>query len=263
MRWAFFQSSPDLHDSTNDPFSSGWRREKLSHRAIALGLAIAIEILFLLALLQLGPALVAKKITPPTLTTFEMLPAEVANKVKKVVKSGGAPPAKAPTPRTAPVIAPVIPKSPMVIMSKEDFAASDISKLSKQGGNDGSGTGKGSGSAMGPGEGPGGEPMYNAEWYREPTDGELAPYLPKGAPVGSWALIACKTIEHYGVENCQQLGESPAGSGLARALRLASWQFKVRPPRIGGKPLIGAWVKIRFDFTRAKEDNSIPGIGPN
>jgi hypothetical protein len=239
MSWAFLQPASD------------WRREKLSHRAIALALAIAIELLFLLALLQLGP-LASKKLPPPTTTTFQMLPAEVAEKVTKVVKSGGAPPAKTPTPRSAPILT----------MSKDEFAATDISKLPKNGGNEGSGAGKGSGSAMGPGEGPGGEPMYNAEWYVEPPRGALALYLPNGAPPNSWGMVACKTIPNYGVENCQQIGESPAGSGISRALRLAAWQFKVRPPRIGGRALMGVWVRIRFDFTSSVKDPDSSG-GPN
>ena len=63
-------------------------------------------------------------------------------------------------------------------------------------------------------------------------------------------MITCKTIANYQVENCRSLGESPVGSGLSRAMRQSAWQFRIRPPRINGKPMIGAWVKIRIDFTQ-------------
>jgi hypothetical protein len=247
MSWEFLKPSSD------------WRREKLSHRAVALALAIAIEILFLLALLQIVPTPFSKKPITPTLTTFDVMPEEAPAITPKPKKAGGAPPAKAVTPPSAPVIAKAIPH-PILTMSHDEFAATDISKLPKAGGAEGSGSGKGKGSAYGPGEGPGGEPMYNAEWYTEPTHGELAQYLPNGAPPGSWGMVACKTIPNYGVENCQQLGESPVGTGISKALRLAAWQFKVRPPRLGGKPLIGVWVRIRFDFTGSRSSNDGPPV---
>ena len=114
-------------------------------------------------------------------------------------------------------------------------------------------SGPDSGSVYGPGEGPSGARLYNAEWYREPSRAELAGYMPAGSPPVGWAMIACHTIADYRVENCRELGESPVGLGRARALRQAAWQFRVRPPRIGGRRLIGTWVRIRFDFVQEAE----------
>ncbi len=105
----------------------------------------------------------------------------------------------------------------------------------------------------GPGQGPGGAPLYNAEWVREPTHAELAGYLPQGAPPDSWAVIVCRTVKGNHVEDCQELEESPRGSRLASALREAAWQFRVRPPRKGGEPMWGTWVRIRFDFTTSDD----------
>jgi protein TonB len=138
-------------------------------------------------------------------------------------------------------------------MNSADMAASDISKMHGDSGAGDSAGGNNGGAAYGPGAGPGGARLFNAEWYREPRDAELAHYLPPAEP-GAWADIACKTIEAYHVENCRSLGESPPGSGLARGLREAAWQFLVRPPRVNGKAQIGAWVRIHFDFTRAPKD---------
>jgi hypothetical protein len=107
-----------------------------------------------------------------------------------------------------------------------------------------------SGSVYGPSAAPGapgGGRLFNAEWYREPTDAELAFYMPRG--VVGWGIIACQTVERFHVDNCREIGDSPPGSGMARAVREAAWQFLVRPPRINGKPQIGAWVRIRIDLT--------------
>jgi protein TonB len=60
-------------------------------------------------------------------------------------------------------------------------------------------------------------------------------------------LVACKTIANNRVDDCVELDQSPAGSHLAAAIRQAAWQFRVRPPRKGGRPLIGAWVRILIE----------------
>lgn len=104
-----------------------------------------------------------------------------------------------------------------------------------------------------------GKTLYAAEWLREPTDAELGFYLPRtGVPAGSWAMIACRTVAGFRVEDCQEMGDSRPGSGLARAIRNAAWQFRVKPPRIDGRYQVGEWVQIRIDFSRPAEDARPP-----
>lgn len=97
------------------------------------------------------------------------------------------------------------------------------------------------------GSGPNGEPLYAAAWYREPYDDELRGYLSTATGPG-WGLIACRTAPDFRVEDCVKIDEYPTGSNIARAALAAAWQFKVRPPRIGGQPKIGEWVRIRIDY---------------
>lgn len=108
-----------------------------------------------------------------------------------------------------------------------------------------------SGSAQGDsarvGTAPNGEPMYAAAWYRKPYDDELRGYLSTATGPG-WGLIACRTAPDYRVEDCVGLEEYPRGSMIVRSILAAAWQFKVRPPRIGGRPQIGEWVRIRIDY---------------
>ena len=70
---------------------------------------------------------------------------------------------------------------------------------------------------------------------------------PRNAPDGC-GLIACKTMPDDRVDDCVELDQSPRGSHLAAAVRQAAWQFRVRPPRKGGRALIGPWVRIRIDY---------------
>ncbi|MCH7628606.1 MAG: hypothetical protein IH997_07805 [Proteobacteria bacterium] len=142
-----------------------------------------------------------------------------------------------------------------IVMSRKDFASADIGKMARAAPSAGQGQGEGGGAASGVGEGPGGATLYAAQWYREPRDAEIGPYLPATRAPGSWAMIACRTIQDYHVEDCREMDESPRGSGLARALRQAAWQFLVRPPRVDGKAQLGTWVRIRFDFTKPKAES--------
>lgn len=135
-------------------------------------------------------------------------------------------------------------------MSKSDLAAADIGKMKGSAkGSDSNGKGNGSDTAYGPGEGPGGVRLYRADWYRKPTDAELATYMPKRGQLSGWGLIACQTIDHYHVDNCRILGESPRGSGFGRAVQNAAWQFLVKPPRVDNQVQLGKWVSIRIDYT--------------
>lgn len=97
------------------------------------------------------------------------------------------------------------------------------------------------------GTAPNGEPLYAARWYREPTRQELSGYL-STATAPAAALIACRTVPDYYVEDCVLLSESPQGSQIGRAVMAAAWQFRVRPARVGGREKFGSWVRIRIDY---------------
>lgn len=242
-------------------------------RATGLGLALIAHILVVIVLVKLAPEAPPPPEKPHRPNAFRLLPepkpappTPVVAKAKR--PTGGAPPPRPTPPAEAHSPKPPQPEMPFLIGGKEMFEAADLSKLPRHpGSGDGQSSGKDSKGTYGPGEGPGGETLYNAEWYREPTSAEINGYLPASAHQTGWGLIACKTIPDYRVENCRVLGESPPGSGLARAMRQAAWQFRVRPPRINGRPVIGAWVRIRYDLTITTEKPSnrrpIPGGPPD
>lgn len=97
------------------------------------------------------------------------------------------------------------------------------------------------------GSGPNGEKLYAAAWQREPYESEVRGYLSTAQPP-SWALIACRTVADFRVDDCVALGESPRGSQIARAVLAMAWQFRVLPPRVGGRYQVGEWVRIRFEY---------------
>ena len=226
-----------------------WQRPSARQRALVIGLTLVAELLFLLVLLGFGPASLTGR-DPGRPTLVDLINASPASEPAPTQsKSAEAEVQAARAPQTD---TPKLPPSPLakssfVKLTSDEFAAADISKLGSAGGQ-GRSSGETSASV---GTGPGGATLYKAEWYREPTDAELAGYLPgRSIEPGSWAEVACKTIPDNRVENCQAIGESPPGSGLGKALRLAGWQFRIRPPRIDGKPQVGTWVKVHIEFTR-------------
>jgi protein TonB len=98
------------------------------------------------------------------------------------------------------------------------------------------------------GTAPDGEPLYAAAWHTRPRADQLRGYLATANGPG-WGLIACRTAPGFRVEDCVGLSEYPQGSQINRAVLAAAWEFKVRPPRIGGRSLVGSWVRIRIDYT--------------
>lgn len=227
--------------------SSYLDRRSLPSRIVSLLIAVGISLLIVFMLLTLGALPPHVVDTGLKLITVSLQP-EAGSSPKREEAVAKRQPEK--PVEKQPLPPPIIPKLNMLVLSREEFAATDIAKLPRapSPGASNDKAGEGEGAAEGAGEGPGGERLYNAEWYREPTRAEMATYLPSGISEDAWAMIACKTVARYRVEDCQELAESPPGSGLARALRLASWQFLVRPPRVGSKSEVGAWVRIRFDF---------------
>lgn len=246
--------------------SSDRDRPPLWRRAAGIVLALVAELLLVAMLLTLAPE--ATRRLAETTATFRLLPeprlAPVRTRTVARIKrpSGGA----SPRARTRPAVAaaappPSAPRSNafanVVPLTRAELDAADIATMpthpaatqAEAADAGGTGVGKGSGPDDGSGAGPNGERLYDADWYVRPTDAELSPYLRAGAPRTGWGEVACQTVEDHRVENCEQLGESPLGSGFARAVREAAWQFRVMPPRIGGRPMIGAWVRIRIDYT--------------
>lgn len=221
-------------------------RPPLRRRASGFGLALAVNGALVLALLTLG-VIPRPERTPGEATVVDLIPESHSRRAERPV----APSPDRPLPKPPPIVLPVKPtiapppaadaSPPWIEMNSADMTAGNIGNLPKAGPNDGD--------SEEVGRGPHGEILYAAEWARRPTDAELAGYLPRNARDG-WGLIACRTIANNRVDDCVELGQSPPGSHLASAVRQAAWQFRVRPPRKGGKPMVGEWVRIRIDYER-------------
>jgi protein TonB len=239
--------------------STPYERPPLRRRASGLALALSVNLGLLFVLLTLGQfSPEAKKASRALVVdllpeSHSEAPSQTRGAQKPIVRSE---PRTTPLPKP-PIVLPAKPtiavppptpaptqdKSwPLIPMSKEDMAAADISNLPK-------GAAESAGDSEVVGKGPHGEVLYAAEWARHPTDAELGGYLPRNAPDG-WGLIACRTIPGDRVDDCIELDQEPRGSHLASAVRQAAWQFRIRPPRKNGVPLIGSWVSIRIDYER-------------
>ncbi|PZQ61138.1 MAG: hypothetical protein DI544_06075 [Sphingomonas taxi] len=246
--------------------SSYRTRDDAGSRVISTLLALAVAAAIVFALLTMGGVVRGDFGDGRRLTTFDVTnegaserkptqrretrQRQAAQRSETPVTPTPAQP-RPPTP-APPVPDPVLHLPGVMILSRSDYAAADIGRIkgtagpvAAPGGDSGDGD-----TSETVGLGPGGEPLYAAEWYRKPTRAETSTYMPAGRT--GWGMVACRTAPRYHVEDCRELGETP-GSGIARGLRQAAWQFLVRPPRKGGTPQIGAWVRIRFDITSGGE----------
>lgn len=245
---------------------SDWSETSPRRRIAGLVGAAIVHLLLLALLLNLAPPW--EKRTPPagSITILPLPPSPDEPAVRRSPKpaaqrsDGGAPPAPAaPPPPTTPRQADQ-PAAPWVLNPElQGFNLSQVPRTATIGAGQGTAQGDQAGDDAGESGGggaPGSGKLFPVRWYREPTSAELQPYLPRNHPAG-WGEVACRTTARFHVEDCEEIGQSPAGSGLSRAVREAAWQFLVRPPRLNGKDLVGAPVRIRITYY---ENGSI-GLG--
>ena len=241
--------------------SAPYEATPLQRRASGLALAIAVNLGLLLVLWGLGKfAPVAEK--PSHSVLIDLMPESRSAASEQKQRAGPKtaqrsqpqplrkpPPIILPTKPTIAVPPPAQKPVEILQLSKDEMAAGDISNLPKTGAS-------GEGDSEVVGHGPNGEVLYAAEWARHPTDAELGGYLPHNAPDG-YGIVACKTVAGDRVEDCIELDQEPHGSHLAAAVRQAAWQFRIRPPRKNGIPLVGSWVSIRIDYERVVRTGSL------
>jgi len=241
-------------------------RERFGTRAVAIVLALLVELLLALLLLTIAP----KILTPPDETvpmaTFGVSPEpESAPEPPSDARPAdpAVQPVTQPQPRDAetppppdPVVAEPAPEPP-VLLDIPLGRMPDISTLPRR---PAAGPAAPARRVAGPpapgpdpgdsrrveGRGPNGEPLYAASWYRDPEP-DMRGYLSTARAPG-WALIACRTVAEYRVDSCALLDEFPDNANIGRAVLAASWHFRVRPPRLRGQYQVGEWVRIRIDY---------------
>ncbi|WP_422055293.1 hypothetical protein [Sphingomonas sp.] len=242
-------------------------RERFGTRAVAIALALLVELLLALLLLTIAPKILSPPDKTVPLKTFGVSPepesapeppSDARPAAAEPRPSARAQPRDAEVPPTPdPVVADPVPEPPVLL----DIPLSrmpDISTLPRR---PAAGPAAPARRVAGPpapgpdpgdsrrveGRGPNGEPLYAASWFREPYDSELRGYLSTARPPG-WALIACRTVADYRIDSCTLLDEYPDGAQIGRAVLAAAWQFRVRPPRLRGQYQVGEWVRIRIDY---------------
>lgn len=236
-------------------------------RAGPIALTAAIEIALLLALLSLGAQIGQDREIGEIVTTFDAARDESPEPEQQAAPEAAAsaeaapaaitPPSALPSP--PPIALPRTPAAPPVAPPAPEAEPSPSASPAKiravvrsdMAGNRGpADTGTPGDSQRIAGSGPNGEPLYAARWYREPTADDYRGYFSRVTQSG-WALIDCRTEPEFRVDHCVLVDESDRSVGSA-VLAMA-WQFRVRPPRIGGRSMVGEWVRIRIDYGIRRE----------
>lgn len=242
-----------------------WWRDRLGQRAIGAVLALAVEaLLVVLFLWWLAPF--ERERREVAMSTFDVAapPAPEAAEDAASPAAAAAPQPEQPQPEPPPDKPPPQPTPPVEVpppaivpLTPQQMAAADITRVAPPpaappaprrvyGPPAPPGRPRAADSEV-VGTAPNGQPLYAASWYREPYPEELRGYLSTASGPG-WGLIACRTVPEWRVEDCEGLEEYPRGSNIMRSVLAAAWQFKVRPPTVGGKPQYGEWVRIRIDY---------------
>jgi protein TonB len=248
MRLASFLSPPDADHAD--------RRR----RVLSFVLTVAAHLLLLLMLLRLAPPFAKMADRGSQLLSFNTAPdeQEETTQSKSTAKTKTTHASAPPTPTVPPPKIVLQDKAaPWVLtpgLEKFDVRQVPPTQKPSQSPSDASASDEANGNSDSDrpvAYGSGGQPLYAAQWYREPTNAELGYYLKDARPGPGFGEIACQTIARYHVDHCEEMGETP-GSGFARAVREAAWQFLVLPPRIGGRIQVGTWVVIRITYSEDK-----------
>lgn len=220
--------------------------ETTRRRAIGIAAVAVVHALGFILLLSLAPPFLKK--VQPEVRNFELLP----------VKEPKSPPKAEPVPRViskSPVAPPPpeaqpTPQTPlnMILMDSPTFAASDIARLPSYAKSPPPAASVADSDGV-VGKGPDGAPLYEGKLLAAPSFAQLAFYRPKeerNKPASG--TIICKWLPDNTLKDCQEEGETPRGSGMARALRQSAWLFRARPYYLGKRQIFG-WLRITYELS--------------
>ena len=236
------------------------RWEDLGRRTTALVVALAVQVLLLLALLSLSFSV--EEPPKPKLTEVDLTAENVAEAAPEEPAPEQSPqqPTEQSTPRPveAPPLAPTLPPAvviplptapvtppppaepprtaPRAVVREQTYGPPDTGRPAST-------------DSVRVGTAPDGSPLYRAQWYRQPGPEFWGFFSTASSGVG---LMACRTMADFYVTDCVPLGDSP-GSMINRSMLAGSGTLKVRPPRLGDRWLVGAWVQIHVTYTVRRE----------